>query len=487
MLVPNLALAQGVDITQIVTFADFLDDIGPDGNFITLEVNDTITIEDKIIQVDPPTEDNTETVIWLESTGISSKRSQNLVFESDLSSEFKAGERVKITFDIFLNKTGVEDYDYKVEDIQHITVIEEDEEIHGLDLFGYTVSLPEQLDNNYGRFLVYVLFWIIIGVIVLFILDPVIRGLTRKTKTKIDDMILDIIRKPVLALIILYGIVQSLSALELSEDILFWVQQLYNIGFFIVMIWLIYKILNVILIQVGRAFGGKKINVEKILIPAFRKLITVLIFIIGILTILGYLGIDLTMLALGGMIISMVIAFAAQDTLSNFFAGMFLIIEPDFKEDDWVIVDGIVYEVKHIGMRNTKLYDLKEHMMVVMPNSLLANNKIINLTEPDLRIKIFIEIGVAYSTDPRKVEKILKEIANKQPHVVKVPEKFAPIIRFQEFADSSLNFKIIVWVDDLNERFAVKNDINHEIYRRFKEEGIEIPFPQRVLYIKKEE
>ncbi|MCK5560239.1 MAG: mechanosensitive ion channel, partial [Thermoplasmata archaeon] len=107
--------------------------------------------------------------------------------------------------------------------------------------------------------------------------------------------------------------------------------------------------------------------------------------------------------------------------------------------------------------------------------------------EPDLRIKIFIDIGVAYGTDPNKVENILMDIVNKHPHVIKKPEKFAPIIRFQEFAESSLNFKIIVWVDDLNERFSVKSDINHEIDRRFKEEGVEIPFPQRVLHIKKED
>ncbi|MCK5559944.1 MAG: mechanosensitive ion channel, partial [Thermoplasmata archaeon] len=380
MLVPNLVGAQ-----ETITFAEFLADRDANGNFTSYEPDDIVQIEDTIAFIDY-NDDTKETKIWLDSTGSSVDKSTSLTFISDkIQSSYKENEKVKITFKIVLDETtNTEDYYYDLESIEHITFVEVDEKEDGLDLFGYTVDLPEQLDNNYGRFLIYVLFWIIIGAIVLFVLDPVIRGLTRKTKSKIDDMVLDIIRKPVLALIILYGIVQSLSALELSEDILFYVQQVYNIGFFIVIIWLIYKILNVILIQVGRAFSAnKKVNVEKILVPAFQKLITVLIFIFAMLTILGYLGIDLTMLALGGMIISMVIAFAAQDTLSNFFAGMFLIIEPDFKEGDWVIIDNTVYDVRHIGMRNTKLYDLKEHMMVVMPNSLIANNKIINLTEPD--------------------------------------------------------------------------------------------------------
>jgi small-conductance mechanosensitive channel len=473
--------------TAGVTFQEFMDDYDQStGNFTTYDVDDTVVIEDTIELINYR-EDDFQTDIWLESTG-SSQTSQYLTFNSGLNGDYKKGEKVKITVLIEIDETtGNDRYVYDPDDIDHITVIEEEEEVQGIDLFGYNVSLPDMLDNNWGRFFIYLIFWVIIGFIVLMFLDPVVRRWTKGTETKIDDLVLDIIRKPILTLIILYGLVQSLSALELSDDILFWVQNIYNAGLFLAIIWLVYKIINIILVQIGRSYAAKnKVKVEKILVPAIRKLLTVLIGVFAIITVLGYIGIDLTVLTIGGMVISMVIAFAAQDTLSNFFAGMFLIVEPYFKEGDWVIVENKTYEVRDVGMRNTKLYDLKEHMMVIIPNSMLANDKIINLTEPDLKLKIFIEVGVAYGTDPRKIEKILMEIAHNQHHVMKEPEDFAPIIRFSEFADSSLNFKMILWVDELGTRFAVKSDINYEIDQRFKQEGIEIPFPQRVVHLVKE-
>jgi small-conductance mechanosensitive channel len=135
-------------------------------------------------------------------------------------------------------------------------------------------------------------------------------------------------------------------------------------------------------------------------------------------------------------------------------------------------------------MRNTKLYDVKENLLVLVPNNLLASNKIINMSEPNPQLKIYIHIGVAYGTDPNKVKKILLDIANNHPHVLKEPVDFEPIVRFWEFGESSLNFILIVWLDDLNERFAVRNDINFEIDRKFKEEKVEIPFPQRVVHMR---
>ena len=212
-----------------VTFQEFMDDYDQStGNFTTYDVDDTVTIEDTIELINYR-DDDFQTDIWLESSG-SHITSQYLTFNSDLNGDYKEGEKVKITVLIGIDETtGNDRYVYDPDDIDHITVIEEDEEKHGLDLFGYNVPLPDFLDSNLGRFLVYVLFWIIIGFLVLVMLDPVVKRYTQGTKTKIDDLVLDIIRKPVLVLIILYGIVQSLSALELSNDILLWVKNIYNV------------------------------------------------------------------------------------------------------------------------------------------------------------------------------------------------------------------------------------------------------------------
>ena len=253
-------------------------------------------------------------------------------------------------------------------------------------------------------------------------------------------------------------------------------------------IWIGYKILQGVLLQVGHALAKRtNFQVDKILIPAIQKLGSIVIGFIALSAIMGFLQIDLTMFIAGGVVISMVIAFAAQDTLSNFFSGMFLILEPKFKEGDMIFFEGDTYIVNKIGMRTTVMYDLYKHIDVVMPNNKLANEKLINLTEPDRRIKDSCEIGVAYGTDPQKMLDILMEIVSKHPDIINNETDREPYTRFTEFGDSSLNFKVGFWVRDLDDRFRVKSEVNQEIYYRLEKEGIEIPFPQRDLHIRSDD
>ena len=485
LLTSNIVPGQAEPTASGISFQDFLNDRDRiTGNFTAYDPGNIILVEDVIEEIYYWGDDRYETEIWLRSSG-TTKNSESLSLVSDLTVNFKVGEKIRITLTIILNETGMgEDFGYGKNDIEHITFIkDETKEDQGIDLIGYDFSLPDTLDNNIGRFAIYLMIWLIIAVIVLIITDRIINRIV--TKAKFDVSILNIIKKPIFVLILLYGLIISLSALKLPDEILYWLKQVYNIGLFIVIIWLIYKILNIVIIQIGHSLAkGEKNRVEKVLIPILQKFIGIFIFIFAIFTLLGFVGIDLTVLAVGGVLISMVIAFAAQDTLSNFFAGIFLAAEPDFKAGDIIMLDNIVYEIRHIGMRNSKLYDLKEHMLIIMPNNMLANNKIINLSEPDQKLKLFINIGVAYGTDPHKVKKILLAIAKNHPHILTEPKEFEPVVRFWEFAESSLSFILIVWLDDLGERFAVRNDINFEIDKRFKEGKVEIPFPQRVVHMR---
>jgi small-conductance mechanosensitive channel len=265
---------------------------------------------------------------------------------------------------------------------------------------------------------------------------------------------------------------------------MYWIEGAYSVGFLLMMIWIGYKVFQGVLLQVGHAIAKRTTaEVDKTLVPAIQKIGTVAIAFIAFSAILGYLQIDLTLFVAGGVVISMVIAFAAQDTLSNFFSGLFLILEPKFKEGDLIYFEGDTFEVKKIGMRTTQLYDLYKHIEVVMPNNKLANEKLINITEPDRRIKDSVEIGVAYGTDPQKVQDILMEIVIKHPDIITDDPDRTPFTRFSEFADSSLNFKIGFWVRDLDDRFRVKSEINQQLYYRLAKENIEIPFPQRDVHL----
>ena len=475
-----------------ITFQEFLADRDPvTGNFSTYNVGDIIEIHDKVEDIHYQ-EDQYETELWLESTGASSKSSHSpsptLIFTSNLELKYRIGEKIQITLKIKLNETGSMVYDYDKNDIEHITIIEPDEEKHGIDILGFHIEFPEQLeilDNNYGRFLLKFVIWVLIAICVLLILDPIIKSATKRTETKIDDIILDIIRKPILILIILYGVVSSLRELELPQTFMYWIDGAYSVGFYLMTIWIGYKIFQGILIQVGHAVTKRTgYQVDKILVPAIHKIGTIIIGFIALGAVMGYMKVDLTMFIAGGMVVSMVIAFAAQDTLSNFFSGIFLILEPKFKEGDMIVLEGDTYTVKKIGMRTTVLYDLFKHIDVVMPNNKLANEKLINITEPDRKIKDSCSVGVAYGSDPQKVQDILADIVSKHPDIINDDPNREPFTRFSQFGDSSINFKVGFWVRDLDDRFRVVSEINQAIYYRLAKEGIEIPFPQRDLNIK---
>jgi MscS family membrane protein len=350
--------------------------------------------------------------------------------------------------------------------------------------------LPAPLDNEWGIFLLTVLFWLIASIVLVFILDPCVKAFTKKTKTEVDDIVLRIIRTPLLILVFFYGLVSSLIILEdhIPSAVLDVVNAIYGIALVLILFYVGYKLFRDILVYYGQLIAQRtQSNIDDVIIPIVEKIGVVIIALVALGYILGYLNIDLTIFVAGGVVISMVIAFAAQETLSNFFSGIFILTDRPFKVGDKIILpDGDWYEVRHIGMRSTRLFRFKDASLVTIPNNNLANEKIANFTNPDDLGRVMKTFGVAYGTDSEKVKKIIHEVIMANPDIVTDDENLKPIVRFEEMADSSINFFILVWIKDRDSRFNVGDYLNTEIYRRFNEEGIEIPFPQRTVWVKEE-
>ncbi len=346
--------------------------------------------------------------------------------------------------------------------------------------------LPSPLNNKYGVFLLDIFIWALIVVIAYLIFEHLIHRWTKKTKTKLDDIIFKIIRSPILILLILYGIISSLEVLDLPKNVIGYIEQIYFIILIFVATWVVFKLFKDILIYYGKIYAEKtESQIDDILIPVIEKVGAIIIVLAAVAILLTYTGIDLTMLAVGSIVISMVIAFALQDTLSNFFSGIYILTDRPFKVDDLILLEsGEVCRIEHIGMRSTRLYNTLAHTMIIMPNNKLANDKIVNYTEPDTKFRITLPVGVAYGTDPDKIIKILLDIVNNHPNVSQETEQYKHSARFTQFAESSLNFELVVWIDDVENRFKFTTEINKEIDRRFKEDDIEIPFPQRVVWMR---
>jgi small-conductance mechanosensitive channel len=213
---------------------------------------------------------------------------------------------------------------------------------------------------------------------------------------------------------------------------------------------------------------------------SISRLVHYAIISIGFLLALHSLGFSLTNLTIIGGALGVGIGFGLQAIVNNFASGLILLFERPIKVGDTIQVGDEMAEVKHLGLRSTVIetYDNAE---IVVPNSDLITNQVINWTLTERQVRLKLPVGVAYGSDVARVMGILMSCANEHEQVLKEP---APQVLFLEFGDSALNFELRVWISDFNNRRMVQSELNQAIDIRFRRAGIEIPFPQTDLHLR---
>ncbi len=324
----------------------------------------------------------------------------------------------------------------------------------------------------------------ILATIALAVLKLVTTGVARRTKTEFDDRLLATAHTPVFRLIILGGFYLAVLNLGLENTVVdVALKFILTIAYLTVILFVI-SALNV-LINYGLRDLAKRTNssLDDEIIPIFHKTALVVVWAFGIILILGAWGIDVGPFLAGLGIAGLAISFALQNTLSNVFAGVSLIIDKTFKVGDKIQLDsgelGVVHDV---SLRSTRVrtYD---NEIIIIPNSVLAGAKLKNFTQPDLRIRVVVPFSVEYGNNPERVIKLIEKTIKKE---IKGILKEPPVsVVFTEMGASSLNFQARFWVEHYANAHAKKLEANDLIYNTLNKAKIGIPFPTQTIYVKK--
>ncbi|GAB4436824.1 MAG: mechanosensitive ion channel family protein [bacterium] len=302
-----------------------------------------------------------------------------------------------------------------------------------------------------------------------------------RTHTKFDDMIIHSVKLPSLFWCIAISLYVGIGVSDLPEKYVFYITK----AIYVV---LIFSVTIASANLSGRIFRNY-LQISNLPIPTtglFYGILKGAILVIGILIILSVLGVSITPLITALGVGGLAVALALQDTLANLFAGLHILVERSIRVGDFIRLEtGQEGYVDDITWRTTRIRMLPNNI-VVIPNSKLSQSIVTNYYLPEKRMALLIPVSVSYSCDPEEVEKLLLEVVNSSlGNIDGLLTEPQPAVKFiPGFGESSLDFTVVCHVREFTDQYPVQHELRKRIFKRFKEAGIEIPFPQRVVHLK---
>lgn len=284
-------------------------------------------------------------------------------------------------------------------------------------------------------------------------------------------------------------------AKEKAQSVLDWFEEIMNLSLFnlgdskLTIGLVLTLILSFVILFVG-AEWIRKLIVNKILSryrldfgtrKSIGTMVKYFLILAGIFSILQTNGLDLSAFGILAGAVGVGIGFGLQNITNNFISGLIILFEQPIKEGDRIEVGDVSGDVIKISARSTMIVT-NDNISIIVPNSQFIDSPVINWSHNDRNIRFNYPVGVSYKEDPQKIKRILLQVAKSNNGVLNLPE---PDVLFEEFGDSSLNFNLRVWTSEyINRPNVLKSQLYYEIFKRFSEEGVEIPFPQRDLHFR---
>ncbi len=310
-----------------------------------------------------------------------------------------------------------------------------------------------------------------------------VKKITKKTATKLDDILIDMLEEPIAFAIIIFGLWYGIAYLDFPNPKI--MNVVGHIYFFLIcfnIAWLITRLFDALieeyLVPIVNKTEG---DFDDQVLPLLRKFIKVLIWVLAIIIGLNNAGYDVGALIAGLGIGGLAFAMAAKDSVANLFGGLTIFIDKPFKLKDRIKIEGFDGVVEEIGIRTTRLRTLAGRQ-VTIPNSKFASNCIENISSEPSR-KVSMSLGLTYDTDADKIQKSMELLREVVEEMQEVLEKNTTIW-FDAFDDSSLTVKFIYYIKKGADIMQAQSDVNILILKKYTEHGLDFAYPTRTIFNK---
>lgn len=319
----------------------------------------------------------------------------------------------------------------------------------------------------------------IVGKIVYRIFSKVARLITAKTKSKLDDIIIDMIEEPIVASLGIVGVWFALKGLNMPEAAIGTIGQVMGFSIVMMIAWLINRLLNALIEEyIVPLTVNSESDMDDQILPILRKGTSIIIWSMAIIIGLNNAGYDVTTLIAGLGIGGLAFAMAAKDTVANIFGGFTIFTDKPFVINDRIQIGSHDGSVVEIGVRSTRL-KTSAGRIITIPNSKFSDSPVENISMEPSR-KIVLQLGLTYDTTPENMDKalaILAEIASANEDLINEPTIF-----FSGFGDFSMNITFIYYIAKESSIASTQNNINLAILKQFNAAGLEFAFPTQTHY-----
>ncbi|MSQ13829.1 MAG: mechanosensitive ion channel family protein [Dehalococcoidia bacterium] len=322
-------------------------------------------------------------------------------------------------------------------------------------------------------------------------LTRVVKAFTAKTKTTLDDLLLEAVTRPLFLFILVQGFFLALTTTTFLDRWQVGVNKAWVVFAGGVVIYGLQRVIVAVLKWYAAELAAKtKGRLDEKLTPLIRRFLIVVVYAIGGLLILDNIGVELSPLLAGLGLGGLAVALALQPTLSNLIASAFMVADGSLAVGEFIEVQGGPSgAVVDVGWRSTKIRTATDNL-VVIPNSKLADSIVTNLSQPTPDMNIWLNCGVSYESDLDRVQAValdeVKSISHDLPEDV-VDKAFAPVIYFREFGESNITFLVVMRARNRPSTFTVQHEMVKRLHARFAKEGIEISYPVRKLVLLRED